>query len=304
MAQVAHPGLLETLRQELLLRNYSPKTIKGYTSCVRKFVRYFSPRHPRELGSEDIRKYLMYLYEESHLAAASVSQALNAIRFLYVELYHRPLILEGVPRPKKEKKLPVVLSKEEVRRLLELTRNPKHRMLLMICYSGGLRVREVVRLTVECLDTARHLIHIKGGKGKKDRYTILSDAVADVLGDYLRQFRPHYWLFEGERRGKPYSVRSAEAVFEQAVKRAGITKDISIHSLRHSFATHLLESGVSLRVIQELLGHQRSRTTEIYTHVSQRVLGSIRSPIDEILGTQPYTNANQTCKRTRLPPRT
>ena len=286
MAQSVHRGLLETLRQELRLRNYSPKTIKGYTSCVRKFVRYFSPRHPRELGSEDIRKYLMYLFEESHLAPASVSQALNAIRFLYVELYHRPLILEGIPRPKKEKKLPVVLSKDEVRRLFEVTRNLKHRMLLMVCYSGGLRVGELVRLTPECMDTARHLIHIRGGKGKKDRYTVLSDVVADALGDYLRQFRPQYWLFEGERRGKPYSIRSAEAVFEQAVRRAGITKEVSIHSLRHSFATHLLEIGVSLRVIQELLGHQSSKTTEIYTHVSERVLGAIRSPIDEILGKQ------------------
>lgn len=226
----------------------------------------------------------MHLFEEVHLAPASVNQALNAIRFLYVELYGRPFVLEGIPRPRKQKKLPVVLNKEEVRRLFECTRNPKHRMLLMVCYSGGLRVGELVVLRPESLDTVRGLIHVRGGKGQKDRYALLSTFVAVALGDYLRQYRPQEWLFEGEKRGAPYSVRSAEAVFEQAVVRAGITKDVSIHSLRHSFATHLLESGVSLRCIQELLGHASSKTTEIYTHVSQRILGAIRSPIDEILG--------------------
>ena len=284
MANSAHPGLVETLRQELRLRNYSPKTIKGYTSCVRRFIRYFLPLHPRELTGKDIRGYLLHLSDQLHLAPASVNQALNAIRFLYVELYHRPIVLEGIPRPQREKKLPVVLSKEEILRLFEVTPNLKHKILLMVCYSGGLRVSELVGLKPESLDAARGLIHVQGGKGRKDRYTILSKLVAEAIRDYLLEFRPRYWLFEGERRGKTYSVRSAEAVFEQAVKRAGIKKDVSIHSLRHSFATHLLESGVSLRCIQELLGHQSSKTTEIYTHVSERVLGSIRSPIDEILG--------------------
>jgi integrase/recombinase XerD len=243
MAQTAHPGLLETLRQELRLRNYSPKTIKGYSSCIRSFVRYFQPRHPRELASGDIRKYLMHLFEESHLAPASVNQALNAIRFLYVELYHRPLVLEGVPRPQKEKKLPVILSKDEVRRMFEATANLKHKMLLMVCYSGGLRVGELVRLRPECLDTTRGLIHVQGGKGKKDRYTLLSRVVATAVGDYLREYRPHEWLFAGERKGKPYSVRSAEAVFEQAVKRAGIRKAVSIHwgmqAARRRRSTHM-----------------------------------------------------------------
>lgn len=167
MAQTAHPGLLETLRQELRLRNYSPKTIKGYTSCVRKFVRYFHPRHPRELVSEDIRRYLIHLFEDAHLAASSVNQALNAIRFLYVELYHRPFVLEGIPRPKKEKKLPEVVSKEELRRIYEVTINLKHRALLMLCYSGGLRVSELVSLRPENLDAARGLIHVCRAKGKR-----------------------------------------------------------------------------------------------------------------------------------------
>lgn len=283
MVQSGQPGLLERYRQELRLRNYSPKTIKGYSSCLRAFIRYLRPRHPRDAGNGDVRRYLVSLFDEKHLASASVNQALNAIRFLYVELYGRPEVMVGIPRPRKEKKLPAVLSKGEVRRIIEGTRNPKHRMLLMVCYSGGLRVGEVVRLKPECLDLVRGLIHVQGGKGRKDRYTVLSKMVAEAVGEYLRQYRPERWLFEGERRGEPYSIRSAEEVFVQAVRRAGIGKEVSIHSLRHSFATHLLESGVSLRCIQELLGHASSRTTEIYTHVSQRILGAIRSPIDEIL---------------------
>lgn len=153
----------------------------------------------------------------------------------------------------------------------------------MITYSAGLRVSEVVRLKPENLDRARGLIHVQGAKGKKDRYTLLSNAVVAALDRYWRVRGPSAWLFEGASPGKPYSIRSAEAVFDQAVKRAGISKDVSIHSLRHSFATHLLESGVDLRYIQELLGHSSSKTTEIYTHVSQRRLGSIKSPIDDIL---------------------
>ncbi|RPH36609.1 integrase, partial [bacterium] len=194
MAQNTHPGLLEKLRQELLLRNYSPKTIKGYTSCIRKFVRHFRPRHPRDLVSEDIREYLVHLFEEERLSPSSVNQALNAIRFIYAELYRRPRILEGVPRPRKGKKLPVVLSKEEIRPIIVLTLNLKHRLLLIVCYSGGLRVSELVSLRPEDFDRERGLIHVRGGKGKKDRYTILSKMVIGTLDDYLREYRPEKWL--------------------------------------------------------------------------------------------------------------
>jgi site-specific recombinase XerD len=215
---------------------------------------------------------------------STINQFINALRYLYVELYHQPLLLGEIPRPNKEKKLPVVLSQEEVRRIFDATSNLKHRFMLMVTYSGGLRVGEVVKLRPEDLDSDRGLIHIHGGKGKKDRYTVLSPVIVAQLRDYWRLYRPRAWLFEGQQAGKPYSIRSAERVFEVAAERAGIRKEVSIHVLRHSFATHLLESGTDLRYIQELLGHASSKTTEIYTHVSQRKLGAIRSPIDEMVG--------------------
>lgn len=281
MGEDGHPGLIETYRQELRLRNYSPKTIKGYTSFLRRFVRYFRPRHPRVLTNADVREYLIYLFEQEGLAPASVNQAYNAIRFLYVELYHRPFVLESVPRPKRQKKLPVVLSKEELKRIFAALGNLKHRVLLMVCYSAGLRVSELVHLKIESVDKIRGLIHVQLGKGSKDRYTLLSKTVVRAIEEYIEECRPREWLFEGKDRHRPYSIRSAEEVFKVAAKKAGITKEVSIHSLRHSFATHLLEDGVDIEYIKELLGHESIRTTQIYTHVSKRKIAAIRSPLDD-----------------------
>lgn len=280
---VARAGkLFEVLRQELKLRNYSPKTIKSYRSHLRSFVAHFAPRHPRELSNEDIRRYLLNLIEVKKSSAGSVNQVLNALRFLYVELYKRPLVLGDIPRPKKPKKLPVVLSQAEVQRILNVVKNLKHRCLLMITYSGGLRVGEVVRLKPEDIDGERMLIHVQNAKGKKDRYTLLGNATLDELRKYWMAYHPGKWLFAGQREGGYLSEESAQKIFKAAVAGAGIKKKVSIHTLRHSFATHLLESGVDLRYIQELLGHASSKTTEIYTHVSQRTIGQIVNPIDKL----------------------
>jgi site-specific recombinase XerD len=274
--------LFEVLRQELKLRNYSPKTIKSYRSHLRSFVAHFAPQHPRELSNEDIRRYLLNLIEVKKFSAGSVNQVLNALRFLYVELYKRPLVLGDIPRPKKSKKLPVVLSQAEVQRILNVVKNLKHRCLLMITYSGGLRVGEVVRLKPEDIDGERMLIHVQNAKGKKDRYTLLGNATLDELREYWKAYHPGKWLFAGQREGGYLSEESAQKIFKAAVAVAGIRKKVSIHTLRHSFATHLLESGVDLRYIQELLGHASSKTTEIYTHVSQRTIGQIVNPIDKL----------------------
>jgi site-specific recombinase XerD len=212
-----------------------------------------------------------------------ISQMINAFRFLYVELYKRPLVLADLKRPRKEYKLPVVLSEEEVRSLFDALGNVKHRTMMMLVYSGGLRVGELVRLKPEDIDSKRKMIHVRGGKGKKDRYTMLADVVLDVLREYWKAYKPKVWLYEGQTKGKPYSTRSAQQVFEQAKEKAGIRKQVSIHSLRHAFATHLLEQGTDIRFIQELLGHRSVRTTEIYTHVSKRTIGTIRSPIEKVL---------------------
>ena len=190
--------------------------------------------------------------------------------------------LYEIKRPRKDKKLPVVLSKEEVAKILSSVDNLKHKAILMLVYSAGLRVGEVVRLKPEDIDSKRILIHIKGAKGRKDRYTLLSEMALEILRKYWRDYKPDKWLFEGARKERYISTRTVQHILEHACTQAGIRKDISVHTLRHSFATHLLESGVDLRYIQELLGHAHSKTTEIYTHVSTKSLGKIQSPLDSL----------------------
>jgi site-specific recombinase XerD len=196
------------------------------------------------------------------------------------------MVLGDIPRPKKEKKLPVVLSVEEVGRILSATENLKHHLILTVIYSAGLRVGEVVRLRIEDLDWERKLLRVRAGKGKKDRYTLLASSIAVEVKEYVSRYRPREWLFEGQIPGHAYAIRSAQRVFELAVKAAGIQKKVTIHSLRHAFATHLLEQGTDIRVIQGLLGHASVKTTEIYTHVSNQTLALVRNPIEGILERQ------------------
>ncbi len=275
--------LFEVLQQELKLRNYSPKTFKAYRSHLRAFVAYFAPKHPKDLSEADVRKYLIHLIDEKHLSLGTMGQVLSAIKFLYVELYKEPIVIAGLPRPLREHKLPVVLSLDEVKKVFDALGNVKHRIMLMLVYSAGLRVSEVVRLKPSDIDSDRMTIHIRGAKGKKDRYTILSEVVLEGLRHYWKLYHPKEWLFEGQDKGKSYSIRSAERVFEKAVVNAGTNKKVSIHSLRHAFATHLLEQGTDIKFIQELLGHRSVRTTEIYLHVSKKEIGQIRSPIESIM---------------------
>ncbi|MBU0712834.1 tyrosine-type recombinase/integrase [bacterium] len=291
-SKVLSAGFFETFRRELRLRNTSAKTIKSYCSCLRTFIKYFHPRHPRELIENDIKNFLFYLIEEKQLATATVNQVFNALRFLYVDLYGRPFTIANLPRPKKEKQLPVVLSQEEVMKIIDSVDNLKHKTLLMLIYSAGLRVGEAVRLKIEDVDSKRKLIYLKSAKGKpvcvrslrtgrKDRYTLLSNVVLDSLRRYYQAYRPRDYLFEGAEGRSHLSERSIQHVFERALKVTGIRKDVSLHSLRHSFATHLLENGTDLRYIQEILGHASSKTTEIYTHVSNKSLSKIINPLDQ-----------------------
>ncbi len=279
---------LEVFRRELRIRNYSQKTISAYTSSVGSFLTFFAGRSGQDLAEDDVRRYLFYLLEDEGLSGASVNQIFNALRFLFVEVYQKPLVIGSLPRPKKEKKLPSVLSQEEVRRLLGSIENVKHKTMMMLAYSAGLRVGELVRLRPEDIDVDRRLIHIRGGKGKKDRVTLLSTKALDQLKIYQNEYGNGVWLFEGVIRGRPYAERSAQAVFQEAIEKAGIKKAVSIHSLRHSFATHMLEQGIDLRYVQVLLGHESSKTTEIYTHVSTKALGKIISPLD-LLDKDPNT---------------
>ncbi len=192
-------------------------------------------------------------------------------------------MVAGIPRALKDKKLPVVLSQEEVLRILDVVKNVKHRAILMVTYSGGLIVGETVKLKLSDIDSKRMMVFVQGAKGRKDRYTLLSEAALAQLREYYREYRPRKYLFEGWNGRKHLSERTAEKAFDTAAEKAGIRKDATIHTLRHSFATHLLEAGVDIKYIQELPGHSRTMTTEIYTHVSQKPLGKIVSPLDQAL---------------------
>lgn len=260
------------LQKELSIRRYSKRTIKSYMRINRGFL-LFSGKRPEEMKNEDTKKYLYYMVEGKKVATSTLNIVINALKFYYGEVLKKNFIYE-VKRPKKNKKLPVVLSKEEVKRILDVTTNTKHKAILMLMYSGGFRVREVVRLKPEDIDSERSLIHIRGSKGRKDRYTIPSRSALAVLRKYFAQHKPEKWLFEGARPGEHISARTVQAIFKQASEKA--------QSLRHSFATHLLESGIDLRYIQEILGHKSSKTTEIYTHVSKANIAKIKSPLDNI----------------------
>jgi len=269
------------LEKELKIRKYSRRTIKSYMRYNRDFL-LFIGKKPEEVENEDIKKYLYHMVESKKVSTSTLNIIINALKFYYGEILKRKFIYE-VKRPKKDKKLPMVLSREEIKKILNAVSNIKHKAILTLMYSAGLRVGEVVKLKPEDIDSERKLIHIRGSKGRKDRYTILSDIALEILREYWKKEKPRKWLFPSWNIDKHITTRTAQKIFKNACKKAGIKKDVTVHSLRHSFATHLLESGIDLRYIQEILGHKSSKTTEIYTHVSTKNLSAIKSPLDNIL---------------------
>ncbi|MDA8222880.1 tyrosine-type recombinase/integrase [Desulfosporosinus sp.] len=264
----------------LKLKGYSSLTISAYIGHTLRFFDHTKKR-PDQVANEDIEEYLLNILEKKKVSFSYLNQAISAIKFVYKYVIKSNNICNiNFPRPKNVERLPDILSTDELIRLFKEVINVKHRAILMLTYSAGLRVSEVVSLKVMDIDSKRMLIHVRQGKGRKDRYSILSKNALDTLRTYAKEYHPSEWLFPGDRLGSHLTERTAQKVFESAYKRAGIKKDVSIHSLRHAFATHLLESGTDLRYIQELLGHKNSKTTEVYTHVSQKDLGRIRSPLD------------------------
>jgi len=272
---------LEILRRELVLDGYSPRTRKVYIGHVRRFLGWWN-RPPAEADAEAVRNYMLHLLEGRNLSRSMQAQATSALRYFHRRVLRRPFDPGELSTPRKSQHLPRVLSMDEVERIVTAGRNPAHRALLMTLYSGGLRVSEAVRLRWEDLEVSRGLLLVRGGKGRKDRYTLLScRALAAVeeqrarLGDPLPP-----WVFPGARPNAHLTTRSAQKIVASAGHSASIPRRVTPHILRHSFATHLLEQGTDLRHIQELLGHASSSTTEIYTHVSRRELGRIRNPLD------------------------
>ncbi len=230
----------------------------------------------------DSSLFRFHLADDRGMSASTLNSAINALKFYYGNVLKKKFIYE-VKRPRKDKKLPVVLNKEEIAKILSVPSNIKHKAILMLIYSAGLRVGEVVRLRPEDIDSKRKLIYIKGAKGRKDRYSLLSEVAIETLRDYWKEYQPSKWLFLGPDKERHITVRTVQRIFEKSCKDVRIRKTVSVHSLRHSFATHLLEQGIDLRYIQTLLGHQTSKTTEIYTHVSKKSLENIKSPLDRIL---------------------
>jgi integrase/recombinase XerD len=294
--------LLERVREGLLLRGYSPRTRKVYLGHLRRFVGWCAaqgdarrvarsghgPTGPEDLLEADpddlVRRYLVELVEGRRVSRSYHSQAVSALRFLFETVLDRPQIAVAIPRPRRTARLPEVLSPGEVGRMLARTRNMKHRVLLMLLYSAGLRVSELVRLRPADLDVDRGMLRVRGGKGGKDRSTLLSPRAVAAIRRYRAAYPTDRWLLPGARPDRHLTARSVQRVVARAARAAGIEKNVTPHTLRHSFATHLLEGGTNLRIIQELLGHNSPRTTQIYTHVARSTLEAVRSPLDNLPG--------------------
>jgi site-specific recombinase XerD len=268
----------EKLRTALYSRKYSPKTIKLYVTFNRDLCA-FAKKSPLEITLDDVQRFIAHLDKNRGLAASSMNLGISAVKFFYREVLHTNII-QDLDRPKGDKTLPPVLAKSEVLRLFDALRNNKHRLLLGLAYSAGLRVGELVKLKVSDLDFERKTVFVRAGKGRKDRYTLLSRKICQTLHEFCTNLRGDDWLFAGNPPSKHLGERSAQHIFEQALQKAGINKPASIHSLRHSFATHLLENGTDISYITELLGHSSLRTTERYAHVAKRKTLSIQSPLD------------------------
>lgn len=264
----------------LLLKRYSSHTIRTYKSMFFAFLKYFN-KNPKLISEEEIKNYLEYLILNKNISISHQNQVINAIKFYYEQVLHLPRKTYYIHRPVKERKLPAVLSEEEVAQILKQIINIKHKSIIYLIYSGGLRLSEVVNLKITDIDSKRNVIIIKEGKGKKDRLTLLSLKILELLREYYKQHRPKYWLFEGQDGGK-YSTTSVQKIFKNALASSKVKKRATIHTLRHSFATHLLERGTDLRYIQELLGHKNSKTTEVYTHITTKGFNKIKSPLDNI----------------------
>lgn len=278
--------LRKLMLEELERRNYSQATVRAYLAAVEDFARYFH-RRPDQLSPDHIRQYQAYLFRERKLTANSVTQRLGALRFFYIKTLKQSWSVELTPYPKKVLRLPSILSQEEVTRLIEAAHTPFQRILLMTLYATGLRRAELANLKITDIDTARHVIHVQGGKGRKDRDVMLSPKLLEALREYWRGLRikPKTWLFPGNRwhtADHPIDTKVVWLACKEAAERAGIRKEVHPHTLRHCFATHLLEAGSDLRTIQILLGHRDLEETTIYLHLSQHRLNATASPLDAL----------------------
>jgi site-specific recombinase XerD len=266
------------MSEEMQLRHFSPRTQEAYLAAVTRFAKHFA-RSPAQLGPDHIRQYHLHLLSR-HASRSALVIAVAALRFFYTVTLRRPWSVERLPYPRRQRTLPVVLSRAEVARFLAAISGLKPRALLTTTYAAGLRVSEVVALQVSDIDSQRMVIRVRHGKGATDRYVILSPRLLTLLRTYWKAHHPTTWLFPGRVPGKPLTTRQVMRICHEVRQQAGFTKAVSPHTLRHSFATHLLEAGTDLRTIQLLLGHRSLSTTARYLHVSPQLGFTVRSPLD------------------------
>jgi integrase/recombinase XerD len=277
-----HLAKINQFKLWLKSKRYSESTIRTYSEALNSFLGYFNSKSVSEINNNDVIDYNNHYILKNNLSSSYQNQIVNAIKLFFKTIENKQIEIESIQRPRPEHKLPNVLSKEEIKLILEAHSNIKHKMMLSLIYACGLRRSELLNLKPLDIDSKRGIVMIKQAKGKKDRIAPLSLKILDMLRTYYISFKPKTWLFEGQKIGEKYDERSLQSVLKQALIKVKIKKPVSLHWLRHSFATHLLESGTDLRYIQELLGHNSSRTTEIYTHVSTKNIQQIKSPFDDL----------------------
>lgn len=273
---------VEEFQHWLNHKRYSAQTVKVYTQALSVFLAYHQEKSDMDFRMEDLVEFNNRYIIDRGCSFSYQNQVINALRLYFAWRGNKAMDGVSLQRPRREHRLPSVLNKQEVKAILGALHNLKHRCMLSIIYSCGLRRGELLALKPADIDSVRGMVLIRQGKGRKDRVVTLSPKLLELMRDYYRQYRPVTWLFEGQHPGQPYDERSLQQVLKSAVRKAGINKPVTLHWLRHSYATHLLEAGTDLRVIQELLGHSSSKTTEIYTHVSTRLLSQVTSPFDTL----------------------
>jgi integrase/recombinase XerD len=277
-----HTAYIKKFEQWLYSKRYSASTIKTYSEALKSFLLFYNDINIEAITNEAVIKYNNEYILKNELSSSYQNQIVNAIKLFFSSIKAKTINPELIHRPKREKLLPNVLSKEEVKQILEAHNNIKHKAMLSLIYSCGLRCGELLNLKPIHIDSKRGIVLIKQAKGKKDRIAPLSIKILDLLRVYFKEYKPEKYLFEGQNVGTPYDARRLQLVLKQALEKTKITKPVTLHWLRHSYATHLLESGTDLRYIQELLGHKSSKTTEIYTHVSTNSIKQIKSPFDDL----------------------
>ena len=274
--------LHDQMRDDLLLKAYSPHTLKAYLSSVRHFVKYYM-RSPQDMGEKEVRDFLLHLVRDRKASPATQDMYVNALKFLYTVTLKRPEVVKDISHPKRPQTLPVILSPEEVLRIFEAIRSVKYKAIIATAYAAGLRVSEVCGLRIADIDSQRMRIHVRSGKGKKDRYVMLGESLLVLLRQSYQAARPQGEdLFPGQKPQSHITTTAVNKVLRQVIAETGLSKRVTMHTLRHCFATHLLEAGTDIRILQVLLGHSSIRTTLRYTHITDRLLQKLVSPLDMI----------------------